>query len=503
MVDLHPISCSFADECLLVGIQANVVSEIASSDWPDEWPNLLDSLVGLLGSGGADSVHGAMRVLTDFVSSDLSEDQLLPLANTILPQLLQVLGDEQVCFTFCFAGASLADIDLIKRHSAVTRAQAVSVFNQCLTTLYMVKESHPQAATYASTQVLPQWIQAFQHLLSVDPAATGRWDSLYVINEIFQVLSTTLVSFPKTLNDSLESLLLNAVRLLTSLTVPFRATHLNDELDSDFSLDAEDSSPLSLPVIASNIFLFITSASKRASARAAFIQPEGKQPTDLFRQLIYLAFFFARVTSEDAETWSTDVNAFVADEDDELPAATVRTASLDLVSAFAMSHKQATLSVLPQAVQKSVQEAERMQAEARADWWKAVESSLVHLASLADDLEDTDFTAATGGLDDHFNLQAVFQKLVVPYLERLGRCTYFQRSRQTSDIDDARPAVPARESDYLCEPVREATTRKHPTTVLPGRAASIREPVHGPRHEDICFARSQKAGSTFSAGFAS
>jgi hypothetical protein len=37
--------------------------------------------------------------MTDFVSSDLSEDQLLPLANTILPQLLQVLGDEQVSLT--------------------------------------------------------------------------------------------------------------------------------------------------------------------------------------------------------------------------------------------------------------------------------------------------------------------------------------------------------------------------------------------------------------------
>lgn len=76
--------------------KANVISEIASSDWPDEWPNLLDSLVSLLGSGSPDSVHGAVRVMTDFVTSDLSEDQLLPLANTILPQLLRVLGDERV-----------------------------------------------------------------------------------------------------------------------------------------------------------------------------------------------------------------------------------------------------------------------------------------------------------------------------------------------------------------------------------------------------------------------
>lgn len=76
--------------------QASIVSEIASSDWPDEWPSLLDSLVQLLNSGHTDSVHGAMRVLSDFVSTDLSEDQLLPLSNAMLPQLLQILGDERV-----------------------------------------------------------------------------------------------------------------------------------------------------------------------------------------------------------------------------------------------------------------------------------------------------------------------------------------------------------------------------------------------------------------------
>jgi hypothetical protein len=72
------------------------VSEIASSDWPDEWPTLVDSLVKLLNSGRTESVHGAMRVLSDFVSADLSEDQLLPLSNVMLPQLLQILGDERV-----------------------------------------------------------------------------------------------------------------------------------------------------------------------------------------------------------------------------------------------------------------------------------------------------------------------------------------------------------------------------------------------------------------------
>lgn len=84
-------------------MQASIVSEIASSDWPDEWPDLLDSLVQLLKSGQPDSVHGAMRVMTDFVSADLSEDQLLPLSSTLLPELLRILGDERVGLTYCLS----------------------------------------------------------------------------------------------------------------------------------------------------------------------------------------------------------------------------------------------------------------------------------------------------------------------------------------------------------------------------------------------------------------
>lgn len=285
----------------------------------------------------------------------------------------------------------------------------------------MVKESHPQAATYASTQVLPQWIQAFQHLLSIDPASTGRWDSLYYINEIFQALSTTLVSFPKTLNESLEALLLSSVRLLTSLTGPFRATHLNDSLSSDFSLEAEDATTLTLPQVASNIFLFIANASKRASAKSALFHPSTKQPTELFNQLVYLTFFYSQFTTEDEETWSSDVNAFVADEDEETPAATVRTASLDLVSAFAQSQQNATLASLPSVMQKSLQDAERLQSEGQEDWWKGLESCLVHLASLAEELEETYFSSQAASQNSDFNLELVFQKLVVPYLARSGK----------------------------------------------------------------------------------
>lgn len=76
--------------------QAHTLSSIANCDWPEEYPDLLTSLIGLVSSGSPNSVHGAMQVFTEFIRSDLTEDQILPVLRELLPVLLQVLGSAQV-----------------------------------------------------------------------------------------------------------------------------------------------------------------------------------------------------------------------------------------------------------------------------------------------------------------------------------------------------------------------------------------------------------------------
>lgn len=76
---------------------AHTLSKIASSDWPDEYPDLLSSLLQLISSSSPNSVHGAMKVFTEFIKSDLSEDQILPILRQLLPVLLSILGSKAVC----------------------------------------------------------------------------------------------------------------------------------------------------------------------------------------------------------------------------------------------------------------------------------------------------------------------------------------------------------------------------------------------------------------------
>ena len=77
-------------------LQAHVLSSIANSDWPDEYPDLLNNLIALLSSPSSDSVHGAMQLFTEFIKSDLTEDQILPVLRQLLPVLLNILGAPEV-----------------------------------------------------------------------------------------------------------------------------------------------------------------------------------------------------------------------------------------------------------------------------------------------------------------------------------------------------------------------------------------------------------------------
>lgn len=161
---------------------------IANSDWPDEYPDLLTALMALLSSTSPDAVHGAMQVLNEFIKADLTEDQILPVLRQLLPVLLTILGSTQVCLMHRRSRVLWLTG---RQYSALTRARAVSVFRQCVSTLFMVRDQHPHAVKEATGSILPVWIEAFKVLLNApaqqDVQAIDNWDGLTIRMEIFKV----------------------------------------------------------------------------------------------------------------------------------------------------------------------------------------------------------------------------------------------------------------------------------------------------------------------------
>jgi len=139
-----------------------------------------------------------MQVFTEFIKSDLTEDQILPVLRELLPVLLTILGTAEV---FIRPQVALrADVKpLCQSHSPPTRARTISVFRQCVTALFMVKDQHPQAVAEATASVLPVWLEAFKVLLNIDPQQdvknTDNWDGLIIRIQIFKVRGSLVLVF--------------------------------------------------------------------------------------------------------------------------------------------------------------------------------------------------------------------------------------------------------------------------------------------------------------------
>ncbi len=75
---------------------AYVIYKIAHCDWPESWPDLFDNLMILLKSEKEEQVHGATRVLTEFVRDDMTDQQFPFIAPVLLPELYSLFIQKQV-----------------------------------------------------------------------------------------------------------------------------------------------------------------------------------------------------------------------------------------------------------------------------------------------------------------------------------------------------------------------------------------------------------------------
>ena len=130
-----------------------------------------------------------MQVFTEFIKSDLTEDQILPVLRQLLPVLLNILGAPEVGPTVLIDASPNEPV--CQHHSALTRARTLSVFRQCVESLYMVKDQYPEAVKEATATVLPVWLDAFKTLLNADPRSdvenTPNWDGLAIRIQVLKV----------------------------------------------------------------------------------------------------------------------------------------------------------------------------------------------------------------------------------------------------------------------------------------------------------------------------
>lgn len=117
------------------------VSKIASADFPEQWPDLLPTLLHIIPQGSEGQVHGALKVLGDLVDDCFNDEQFFRVARDLVKVLYDVVISES-------------------RKSSL-RALAVSVFRSCFDILEMVLENHTTEVKGFAEEALGHWTPFF------------------------------------------------------------------------------------------------------------------------------------------------------------------------------------------------------------------------------------------------------------------------------------------------------------------------------------------------------
>ncbi|KAI0964512.1 hypothetical protein AcW1_001317 [Taiwanofungus camphoratus] len=377
---------------------AQILSVVASSDWPDEWPDLLHSLVGLLSSNSPESVHGAMQVMSELIKADFVGDQTLPVLQELLPALLAILVDE--------------------KHSLLTRARTIEVFKQCLETLFMVKGQHPEASKVATKGILPAWLEAFRALLNTDPRRDvegENWDGLAIRIEAFKALEFIHMGFSHPLIPYLSDFLTASVHHLDALYPTFATYYLSGGPTPPTSSEGQ---PVSLPQLACPILAFVGAVLRIGRVPEWFDQSK-------MGSLLTSVFSWMQMTVEDEEEWANDANAFVAQESDESLQYSTRQAGFEMLSSLLERSPAAITKTFQTVIQHIATEADGERNNGKQGWWRPLEAALAAVGSQARTVLECIDDEGAAGRPKPIDIESLLAN-VIPSLLGLSECPFLQ-----------------------------------------------------------------------------
>ncbi|KAH0918070.1 hypothetical protein HID58_025730, partial [Brassica napus] len=339
------------------------ISSIATHDWPEEWPELLPFLLKLISDqNNINGVHGALRCLA-LLSGDLDDKDVPALVPVLFPCLHAVVSSPQ-------------------SYDKYMRGKALSIFYSCISVLGAMSGVYKTETTTLVTPLLEVWMNQFSLILEhpVQPDDPDDW-SLRM--EVLKCLNQFVQNFP----FLMESELIAIMRPLwhtfeSSLQVYLRSSveGAEDSYDGRYDSDGEEKS---LDTFVIQLFEFLsTIVSSRRLAKVL---------ASNVRELVYQTVAFLQVTEQQVHTWSTDVNQFVADEDEG-----------------SFSCRISGINAVIDAAGKRFHESQNEKIAGSSSWWRIREAALYALASLADQLVDAEDLGT-----DHTNLAKFIEQLIM------------------------------------------------------------------------------------------
>ena len=170
----------------LQGLAASVVGKIASADFPDEWPSLLNSLLNIANTSNDNAtLKGALKTLAELIDAGLAEDQFFASARDLVSAFQHVSTNNAL------------DLN--------TRALSLNVLQTSFDTLEMVMKAHERDVRAFLDDCLKTWMAFFISVMQEPLPAASQSQAADdprrgVITFKIQVVMVSLLPFLNTNN---------------------------------------------------------------------------------------------------------------------------------------------------------------------------------------------------------------------------------------------------------------------------------------------------------------
>ncbi|KAK4574524.1 hypothetical protein LTR86_001365 [Recurvomyces mirabilis] len=315
------------DERKVKSAASLVVSKIATADFPDDWQDLLPTVLSVIGTGTDAQLRGALKVLGELVEDCFTEEQFFKVARNLV--------------------GVVHDVAVNDNRRPILRALAVSVFRSCFDSLEVVLEDHKAAVKGFAEEILANWIPFFVSTIrSLLPPAASDEDE-QDDNEAFElhrgaialklqavkVLMRIRSVFPSTLTAHSQTLFSTIWEELSRLLPQYYALYIED--DRQGRLEDANGLPYTLDFLVLEELDFLQACLRAPPVRKSLEQQlqaggatvEGSWVTELIK----LACGYSQITTEEEGLWDIDVNIFLSEEANVTANYTPRTACGDLM----------------------------------------------------------------------------------------------------------------------------------------------------------------------------
>ncbi|GAN01450.1 importin-9 [Mucor ambiguus] len=374
-------------------VSAYVVSKIAHDDFPEDWPNLFDILLSYLKANNSDSVHGAMHVLLEMVKKDISIQQLPQIGPVLIPEMYRILTSDNV-------------------YSFSTRGRAVNILTSCIEMISTLREENPGLADQFIAPIIPQWMEAFIVILNhhVQGDAEKATEEYGLKMKVVKCICTISVEFPKYIAANLPQIFEPIWMDLYNLRERYVQEFVSED-GGDIGETYQDSegNEIGFQNLLYVLFDFVGTACTKKTVKHLFVN-ESRAATGFFEQLLYVYIIYMQITHEQIESWSSDANQFVADEEDGTFTFNARVASIDVLMNLQDAFPAPFFNALSAAIQRHITESNEARQAGNSDWWKIQEACLLSVGRLSEELMEA--------LNDEsksvqFDLKSLFDHVVL------------------------------------------------------------------------------------------